>query len=62
MGRDYSRMFHRAFDVRQESDYREFVAITIYEAAESVQQAEDFLAGIKALILRTEYEETDKYQ
>lgn len=48
--REYSRMLHRAFESRQEADYKEFVEITAHDAARSVQAAEEFMMGIKALI------------
>jgi uncharacterized protein (UPF0332 family) len=50
MGREYSRMLHRIFDARQESDYKEFVRFTNDDAAEYLRVAEEFLRGIKALI------------
>ena len=53
LGREFSRMLHRAFDARQESDYKEFVAVTVEEAAESVRKAEEFLDGVKTVINRT---------
>lgn len=51
LGRDYSRMLHRMFDTRQECDYKEFVQITSDDAAAAVAQAEQFLAGIKGLLV-----------
>ena len=50
MGREYSRMLHRIFNARQESDYKEFVRFTNDDAAEYLRVAEEFLRGIKALI------------
>ncbi len=50
MGREYSRILHRIFDARQESDYKEFVRFTTEDAAEYLRMAEEFLRGVKALI------------
>lgn len=50
LGREFSRILHRTFDSRQESDYKEFVAFTSEDAAESVRMADEFLSGIKTLI------------
>lgn len=50
LGRDFSRVLHRAFEARQESDYKEFVVVTGADAAESVRQAEYLVSGVKALI------------
>jgi uncharacterized protein (UPF0332 family) len=43
MGKEYSRMLHRIFNARQESDYKEFVHITHEDAADTLQMAEDFV-------------------
>ena len=50
MGREYSRILHRIFDARQESDYKEFVRFTTEDAAEYLRMAEEFLRGVKARI------------
>ena len=50
MGREYSRILHRIFDARQESDYKEFVRFTTEDAAEYLRMAEEFLRGVQALI------------
>lgn len=50
MGREYSRILHRIFDARQESDYKEFVRFTTEDAAEYLRMAEEFMRGVKALI------------
>lgn len=50
LGRDYSKMLHRAFDSRQEADYRELVTYTVDDAREGLRLAEEFLLGIKELI------------
>ena len=52
MERDYSRMLHRMFDTRQECDYKEFFEVTQEDAVAAVDQAEQFLAGVKGLIGR----------
>jgi uncharacterized protein len=50
LDRDYSRMLHRMFDSRQECDYKEFVQVSLDDAAIALTQAERFLAGIKVLL------------
>lgn len=50
LGRDYSKILHRAFDSRQEADYRELVIYTVDDARECLRMAERFLLGIKELI------------
>jgi uncharacterized protein (UPF0332 family) len=50
LDRDYSKMLHRAFDCRQEADYRELVTYTLDDARECLRLAEEFLLGIKKLI------------
>lgn len=54
LGRDYSRMLHRMFDTRQECDYKEFVHLSPDDAAAAVDQAAQFLGGIKALLVGKE--------
>lgn len=58
LGREYSRMLHRTFDSRQESDYKEFVEFTSEDATDSVRMAEEFMRGVKGLIA-TYQEPTD---
>jgi uncharacterized protein (UPF0332 family) len=53
MGKEYSRMLHRIFNARQESDYKEFVQFTTEDAADTLKMAEEFLRGVKALIAGT---------
>ena len=43
-------MLHRIFDIRQESDYKELIRYSVDDAAECVRMAEEFVAGIKALV------------
>lgn len=38
------------FDTRQECDYKEFFEITPDDAAVAVEEAEQFLSGIKGLL------------
>lgn len=46
----YSKILHKAFDVRQEGDYKELVELSAEDAAEHVTLAKEFLAGIKVFI------------
>ncbi len=62
LGREFSRMLHRAFDARQESDYKEFIVVGIADAVESVEQAEHFLRGVKALIGLIDYAQNTQLQ
>lgn len=57
LSREYSKVRHRIFEVRQESDYREMTQITPEEAEEYIQMAEFFLQGLYGLI-----REQDKIQ
>ena len=50
LGREYSRMFHRLFDARQEADYREFVTCSVEDAAEAVEMAERFIRGVAEVV------------
>ena len=50
LGREYSRMLHRIFDARHESDYKEFIQYSVDDADECVRLAQEFPAGIGALI------------
>lgn len=50
LDRRYSRMLHRLFDARQESDYKELTQSTADEAGECVRLAEAFLVAVKGLI------------
>lgn len=50
LGKEYSRMLHRIFDARQESDYKEFIKFTAENAAEYVRIADEFLLGVKSII------------
>jgi uncharacterized protein (UPF0332 family) len=50
MGKEYSRILHRMFNARQESDYKEFVQFTREDSADAVKMAEEFLLGIKSLV------------
>ncbi len=50
MGKEYSRILHRAFSARQESDYKEFVQFTFEDAVEALRMAEEFIQAVKVLI------------
>lgn len=45
--KEMSKMLHKAFNLRQESDYKEFIIITKEEAHRIKKGAEDFLKKIK---------------
>lgn len=45
----YSKILHKMFKARQESDYKEFVELSAEDAAGFVKIAEEFLKGIKKL-------------
>lgn len=49
----YSKALHKMYDARQEGDYRELVELTVEDAAQAVDTARQFLAGIKAYIKYT---------
>ena len=46
----YSKILHKLFDARQESDYKEFVKLSVEDAEESVKLASEFLRVIKDFI------------
>lgn len=46
----YSKILHKAFDARQESDYKEFVELSTKDATEAVKLAREFIACIKEII------------
>ena len=46
----YSKILHRMFNMRQEGDYKELVEISPDDAIRSVEDARNFLNGIKGLI------------
>ena len=46
----YSKILHKAFDARQESDYKEFVELSTKDAAEAVKLAKEFIECIKEII------------
>lgn len=48
--KQYSQLLHKAFDARQESDYKEFVEQTADDANEYVNMAQKFLVCIKDFI------------
>jgi uncharacterized protein (UPF0332 family) len=51
LDREYSRMLHRMFDARQECDYKEFVQVSPDDARAAVAHAEQFLSGLKGLLV-----------
>ncbi len=46
----FSKIFHKAFDDRQEFDYKEFVVATREDAVEAVREAQEFVAEIKKFL------------
>jgi len=46
----YSKILHKAFDARQESDYKEFVELSTKDAPEAVELAREFIECIKEII------------
>jgi uncharacterized protein (UPF0332 family) len=48
--KEMSKMIHKAFNLRQESDYKEFIIITKEEAQKIKEGAEDFLNKIKSFL------------
>lgn len=42
----YSKILHKMFDVRQQSDYRELVELTEDDARESVSLAKEYIMGV----------------
>jgi uncharacterized protein (UPF0332 family) len=47
---EYSRILHRLFDARQESDYKEFVQYTEEEARKFSVMAEAFIAEVERIV------------
>ena len=45
--KDLGRWLNRAFEMRQESDYREYVEVTYEEVAPYIEKAENFLEQVK---------------
>lgn len=48
----YSKILHETFDARQEGDYKEFIDISVEDAAGQVKLAREFLKGIRDFIER----------
>jgi uncharacterized protein (UPF0332 family) len=48
--KEMSKLLHKAFNLRQESDYREFNIITKEEAQTIMKGAEDFLTKVKSYL------------
>jgi uncharacterized protein (UPF0332 family) len=43
----FSKMLHRAFDMRQEADYREFIDISPEDASRIINESGEFIAAAK---------------
>ena len=48
--RYYSKILHKLFDKRQKGDYREFVMVSVEDATEAVNLADEFLRVIKEYV------------
>ncbi|MCD6152970.1 MAG: HEPN domain-containing protein [Syntrophobacterales bacterium] len=48
--KEYSKILHSSFNLRQEGDYRELVEIPAGDAAQGVENAKAFLDAIKAYV------------
>jgi len=46
----YSKILHKVFDARQESDYKDFVELSTKDAPEAVKLAREFIECIKEII------------
>ncbi|MEW6686649.1 MAG: HEPN domain-containing protein [Candidatus Edwardsbacteria bacterium] len=46
----YSKMLHKMFEARQESDYKEFIEISVDDATKYVKYAKEFLQRIEEII------------
>ena len=46
----FSKIFHKAFDDRQEFDYKEFVVASREDALEAVRESQEFVAEIKKFL------------
>jgi uncharacterized protein (UPF0332 family) len=49
--KDFSKILHRSFLMRQEGDYKELVKISQDDAVRGVEDAQKFLNAIKALFM-----------
>ena len=43
----FSKILHRAFDMRQEADYREFVEVSLEDAIRIINESVDFVGAVK---------------
>ena len=50
LSRNYSKMFHKIFDIRQEADYKEFTEILHEDAENLVNHAKEFLEAVRNLL------------
>jgi uncharacterized protein (UPF0332 family) len=46
----YSKIFRKAFEVRQDSDYKEFKDLSYEDAATYIRLADEFLSGIQRYV------------
>ena len=49
---DYSKILHKLFAARQESDYRELITLTKEDASDHLKLAREFVSKIKNFILQ----------
>ena len=50
MDRQYSKILHRLFNLRQEGDYKELTVLSTEDSEISVRNAEEFVSAIKSFI------------
>lgn len=50
IGKHYSEILHKMFNVRQKGDYKELIEITYEDAAAHIKLAKDFLDAVKTLM------------
>lgn len=48
--KSYSKNLHQMFDLRQQSDYKELIKLTVDDAQEGVKLAKEFLLTLKSLM------------
>lgn len=46
----YSKIMHKMFDLRQQSDYKELVELTVEDAKESIAMANEYITALKAFM------------
>ncbi len=52
---DYSKILHKLFSARQESDYRELITLTKEDASDHLKLAKGFVKKIKNFILQEDH-------